>query len=87
LRAFCPMRYIDDVFLGLMRSTTTIVLQVRRVRNFPLELTSSGPRVRRDAVTVVRETFFGELDNLTTKIITLLEFFNFVSEVSRLQYE
>jgi hypothetical protein len=26
----------------------------------------------------------GELDNLTTKIITLLEFFNFVSEVSRL---
>jgi hypothetical protein len=29
----------------------------------------------------------GELDNLTTKIITLLEFFNFVSEVSRLQYE
>jgi hypothetical protein len=25
--------------------------------------------------------------NLTTKIITLLEFFNFVSEVSRLQYE
>jgi hypothetical protein len=29
----------------------------------------------------------GELDNLTTKIITLLEFFNFVCEVSRLQYE
>jgi hypothetical protein len=29
----------------------------------------------------------GELANLTTKIITLLEFFNFVSEVSRLQYE
>jgi hypothetical protein len=29
----------------------------------------------------------GELGNLTTKIITLLEFFNFVSdEVSRLQY-
>jgi hypothetical protein len=29
----------------------------------------------------------GELANLTSKIITLLEFFNFVSEVSRLQYE
>jgi hypothetical protein len=29
----------------------------------------------------------GELDNLTTKINTLLEFFNFVSEFSRLQYE
>jgi hypothetical protein len=29
----------------------------------------------------------GELANLTTKIITLLEFFNFVSEVSRLKYE
>jgi hypothetical protein len=29
----------------------------------------------------------GELANLTTKIITLLEFFNFVREVSRLQYE
>jgi hypothetical protein len=29
----------------------------------------------------------GELTNLTTKIITLLEFFNFVNEVSRLQYE
>jgi hypothetical protein len=29
----------------------------------------------------------GELDNLTIEIITLLEFFNFVSEVSRLQYE
>jgi hypothetical protein len=29
----------------------------------------------------------GELANLTTKIITLLEFFNFVSKVSRLQYE
>jgi hypothetical protein len=28
-----------------------------------------------------------ELDNLTTKIITLLEFLNFASEVSRLQYE
>jgi hypothetical protein len=28
----------------------------------------------------------GELDYLTAKIITLLEFFNFVSEVSRLQY-
>jgi hypothetical protein len=28
-----------------------------------------------------------ELDDLTTKIITLLEFFNFVSEVSRFQYE
>jgi hypothetical protein len=27
------------------------------------------------------------LANLTTKIITLIEFFNFVSEVSRLQYE
>jgi hypothetical protein len=27
----------------------------------------------------------GELTNLTTKIITRLEFFNFVSEVSRLQ--
>jgi hypothetical protein len=31
--------------------------------------------------------YIGELANLTTKIITLLEFFNFVSEVSRLQYE
>jgi hypothetical protein len=29
----------------------------------------------------------GELVNLTTKIITLLEFFNFVSEVSSLQDE
>jgi hypothetical protein len=29
----------------------------------------------------------GELTILTTKIITLLEFINFVSEVSRLQYE
>jgi hypothetical protein len=29
----------------------------------------------------------GELDNLTTEITTLLELFNFVSEVSRLQYE
>jgi hypothetical protein len=29
----------------------------------------------------------GELNNLTTKIITLLEFLNFVSEVSRLLYE
>jgi hypothetical protein len=29
----------------------------------------------------------GELENLTTKIITLLEFLNFVSEVSRLLYE
>jgi hypothetical protein len=27
----------------------------------------------------------GELDNLTTKIITHLEFFNYVSEVSCLQ--
>jgi hypothetical protein len=26
----------------------------------------------------------GELANLTTEVITLLEFFNFVSEVSRL---
>jgi hypothetical protein len=35
-----------------------------------------------------RKWFIGELANLTTKImiITLLEFFNFVSEVSRLQY-
>jgi hypothetical protein len=31
--------------------------------------------------------YIGELSNLTTKIITLLEFFNFDSEVSRLQYE
>jgi hypothetical protein len=29
----------------------------------------------------------GELDNLTTKIITLSELFSFVSELSRLQYE
>jgi hypothetical protein len=29
----------------------------------------------------------GELTNLTTKMITLFEFFNFVSEVSSLQYE
>jgi hypothetical protein len=29
----------------------------------------------------------GELDNLTTKIITLSELFSFVSEFSRLQYE
>jgi hypothetical protein len=33
------------------------------------------------------ELFFGELANLATKIITLLEFFNFVSDVSRLLYE
>jgi hypothetical protein len=35
----------------------------------------------------MKKVIFGELVNLTTKIITLLEFFNFVSEVSRLQYE
>jgi hypothetical protein len=29
----------------------------------------------------------GELDDLTTNIITGLEFFNFVSEISHLQYE
>jgi hypothetical protein len=29
----------------------------------------------------------GDLTDLATKIITLLEFFNFASEVSRLQYE
>jgi hypothetical protein len=35
----------------------------------------------------VRKIAIGELANLTTKIITLLEFFNFVSKVSPLQYE
>jgi hypothetical protein len=33
------------------------------------------------------KNIISELANLATKIITLLEFFNFVSEVSRLQYE
>jgi hypothetical protein len=34
----------------------------------------------------LRKNYVGELANLTTKIITLLEFFSFVSKVSRLQY-
>jgi hypothetical protein len=46
--------------------------------------------VNREIFTVLeswRICLFSELANLTTKIITLLEFFNFVSEVSRLQYK
>jgi hypothetical protein len=36
---------------------------------------------------VEHSIIIGELVNLTTKISTLLEFFNFASEVSRLQYD
>jgi hypothetical protein len=32
----------------------------------------------------IKQMYIGELTNLTTEIIRLLEFFNFVSEVSRL---
>jgi hypothetical protein len=45
-------------------------------KKFPLKLRYMQPKHN-----------VGELVNVTTKIITLLEFFNFVSKVSRLQYE
>jgi hypothetical protein len=53
----------------------------------PVTLRNTQPSLPHTS-NILTNTCIGELAyNLTTKIITLLEFFNFVSEVSRLQYE
>jgi hypothetical protein len=49
-------------------------------------------RLKKPSTTLSRPDYFekhvfGELDNLTTKIITHSGLFNFVSDFSRLQYE